>query len=177
MNRSKTSQQYLFYILGILLFFTSFVTSAATLKFSYTSDTDGYLGFFTVDESVFNANIDIPSEGWLKNQYIEDLQFSFRGDMWTKEDIYKDDYTIIYSTDGVAIPTVQGGAGLLASFNYPKGNIVLYGDNFMNIGDAVLIHGAWSTSYVTSVPEPSNYGSLIAGLLLIGFYLSTHKRS
>lgn len=176
MNSSKSAQQYLFYVLGIFLFLASSIVSAGTLQFSYTSDTDGYLGFFSVDESIFKANIGTTAEGWLNNQYIEDLNFSFRGDVWTKEDIYKNDYTIFEGVGGVGLPTVQGGSGFLAWFS-PVGNIALYGDGLMNIGNVALIQGTWSTTYVNSVPEPSTYASLILGLLLIGFYFRNNKRT
>jgi len=155
-------------IAGILLLLNCSLANSATLKFTYTSDTDGLVGFFTINESIFNQKL--ISTNWLKNEYIEDLSFSFRGNVWELDSVDKKAYTIFYQVNGKPLPQVQGGSGALAGYNYPQTSIILYADGFVNFADHILVPGSWSTSYVAEVPEPESYTLLLGGLILVGAY-------
>ncbi|MGQ2966807.1 hypothetical protein [Methylophilus sp.] len=153
-------------LMSLFLLISCSLANAATLKFTYTSDTDGYAGFFTVDETTFNQKLG--KSNWLLNEYISELSFSFRGDVWGTEDIDRKAYTVFRQVAGIPLPQVQGGSGALATHGFPLTNITLYADGIVNFADTFqLVQGQWSTSYVAQVPEPKGYALLLGGLLLI----------
>lgn len=145
--------------LALLCLTLSLSSNAATLKFTYTSDTLGQLGYFTVDEDVFSDHIDDPPyDSYLQNSHILDLNFSFGAYSWDISDVTTQDHTIFQNLGGSGLPEVQGGAGLLAP------GIVLYGGGRISFPGSSLHEGSWST---TSVPVPAAawlFGSALIGL-------------
>jgi hypothetical protein len=157
-----------------ILVFTTGATHAANLNFTYTSDTDGILGYFSVDESAFYAHVDSPYSGYLQNNYINDFNFTFRGYSWDIGDVALKDQTNFDHNNGLSLPQVLGGNGSLASTPDHFWSIVLFGGGMAFFADTPL-SGHWSTSRAaTPVPVPTAAWLLGSGLLgLIG--VARHK--
>lgn len=180
-------------LIGLTCLITSISANSADLKFSYTSDTDGFLGYFTVNESIFNENVDSPYVGYLQNKFIKDLSFSYRGFEYGVDDITINDYTIFETFADLSLPTVQGGSGYLATFGgncnigcivgrptdislFRPTDISLLSSGLIRMGFTDVVTGNWATSYVAAVPEPQTYFMLVSGLLLLGLSLrKNHK--
>jgi hypothetical protein len=131
-------------------------------KFTYTSNANGVVGFFTVDADVFAAHlgeVGTPDPSFLDNVYIDELNFTFGATTWTTVDKAAGEYTS-FNTSG-PLPVVVGGSGALAS-TAANSDILLFSST-TRFGDT-FVAGAWSTSVV---PEPAAIGVLAAAAVLL----------
>jgi hypothetical protein len=139
-------------------------TSNRILEFTYTSFQYGSLGSFTMRERDLLNNIGDPHAGYVSNQFILDLNFSYSGLSWTKSHIDQADQTI-YDVSR-PLPHVNGGNGSLAQLPSIPGRsgaiTIFHPDVGTEFGDA-LLPGQWSTSVV---PEPG--GCVLVALAIIG---------
>ena len=150
-------------IISIFVLLSSVNANAAIVEFTYTSDSYGELGSFTIDDSILDGS----SSQFVSNTNIIDLNFSYNGTALGVDDVVTTASTIFDSTDFNNIG-IANGAGTLAS--NATGNAVIFSGGYFILG-SYTGYGSWSSEApLTSVPVPAAAWLFGSGLLgLAGF--------
>lgn len=147
-------------VAAAVLFAMSTAADAATLRFAATSASYGELGWFSMNDSIFDGS----SSQWVLNANVLDLWFRdpITRTSFDIDDVVPTDRTIFDST---GTPTVVGGIGSLAQH---VGRVSFVGTSFVRVGNYGFGDVTWSTTPVSPVPLPPAVLLFAAGLAGLG---------
>jgi len=147
------------------------VAHAAIDKFTATSASDGVLGYFDMNATVFDGS----SFQFVANTAVTLIDFVNPTDGYTITSIGPASQgTFIDSS--VVPPTVVGGSGFTGGTDFGNG-VWIYGSNGVILGDGGsgtnFSDVTWTTSAAT--PEPATWAMLILGMGAMGAVLRRRR--
>lgn len=148
----------------VFILFVAFCNPALanSYKFTFTLESNHEVGYLTIPQELFQAQLDSSHSLAIDNVHIDEFKFQLNNQAWSENNINRGGGIIFqYSGEGY-LPKLRSSAGFLATLDDGFYNIDIPGFGWMVIGDD-LVRGVWSTS-ITPIPEPST-------LLLFSFSL------
>ncbi len=146
--------KFMFLLFVTISVHLSTIADAAIYKISYVSDDYGTLGYFTIDSvDIINNRGNNPLGGdYVLNDFIQSLQFSFKGIKWGTDDIAIGPTTAhAYQFEG-DMPINPSGNGSLAD-NGSGQRITTYHPSVGVRFGSEYVLGKWETIAVTDPPS------------------------
>ena len=135
--------------------------SASELRFTATSGASGVLGYLDLDSSVLDGT----GFQYVDNANLIDLHFVDPNTSFVVDTVGPAGQGTFFDSTG-ALPTVVGGSGVTGGADITNG-VWIADTYFVNLAGDPFADVTWSTSTVSTVPEPGELGLMLAGVGLL----------
>lgn len=138
------------FVLAVLLCNSALANS---YKFTFTIDSNHEVGYLTIPQELFEAQVDSSHTLAIGNVHIDEFKFQLNNQNWSTNHINRDGGILFQYFGTGSLPKLKSSTDFLATLDDGFSNMDIPGFSWMVIGDD-LVNGVWTTS-VTAVPEPS----------------------